>query len=96
MGDFSILYVDNLQIDGAEAPPVLFMRDASGKAIYIVNKSSNKNDRFTRFLSKIKAIKKGIIPSDFKTYLYELIDNDPTWLRTFSSYTITKSTSKKA
>lgn len=96
MGDFSILYVDNLQIDGAEAPPVLFMRDASGKAIYIVNKSSNKNDRFTRFLSKIKAIKKGIIPSDFKTYLYELIDNDPAWLRTFSSYTITKSTSKKA
>lgn len=92
--NINVLYVDEIKTNGTDTPLVYSTKDVQGNDLYIVQRGGEK--QFINYLNKLKTIQDNDIPSNFINFIQELEQSDETWLRKFSSYSFTKSSSKKA
>lgn len=92
--NINILYVDGIKTNGTDTPLVYSIKDTQGNDLYVVKKEGEK--QFINYLNKFKAIQDSAIPSNFINFIQELEQSDEAWLRKFSSYSFTQSSSKKA
>lgn len=92
--NINILYVDGIKTNGTDTPLVYSVKDTQGNDLYIVKKGGEK--QFINYLNKFKAIQDNDIPSNFINFIQELEQSDEAWLRKFSSYSFTQSSSKRA
>ena len=92
--NINVLYVDKIKTNGTDTPLVYSTKDVQGNDLYIVQRGGEK--QFINYLNKLKTIQDNDIPSNFINFIQELEQSDETWLRKFSSYSFTKSSSKKA
>ena len=92
--NINILYVDGIKTNGTDTPLVYSIKDTQGNDLYVVRKGGEK--QFINYLNKFKAIQDSDIPSNFINFIQELEQSDEAWLRRFSSYSFTQSSSKKA
>ena len=92
--NINVLYVDKIKTNGTDTPLVYSVKDTQGNDLYIVQKDGEK--QFINYLNKLKTIQDNDIPSNFINFIQELEQSDEAWLRKFSSYSFTKSSSKKA
>lgn len=92
--NINVLYVDEIKTNGTDTPLVYSTKDIQGNDLYIVQRGGEK--QFINYLNKIKTIQDNDIPSNFINFIQELEQSDEAWLRKFSSYSFTKSSSKKA
>ncbi len=92
--NINVLYVDEIKTNGTDTPLVYSTKDVQGNDLYIVQRGGEK--QFINYLNKLKTIQDSDIPSNFINFIQELEQSDETWLRKFSSYSFTKSSSKKA
>lgn len=92
--NINVLYVDEIKTNGTDTPLVYSTKDVQGNDLYIVQRSGEK--QFINYLNKLKTIQDNDIPSNFINFIQELEQSDEAWLRKFSSYSFTKSSSKKA
>ena len=92
--NINVLYVDEIKTNGTDTPLVYSTKDVQGNDLYIVQKDGEK--QFINYLNKLKTIQDNNIPSNFINFIQELEQSDEAWLRKFSSYSFTKSSSKKA
>lgn len=92
--NINVLYVDEIKTNGTDTPLVYSTKDVQGNDLYIVQRGGEK--QFINYLNKLKTIQDSNIPSNFINFIQELEQSDETWLRKFSSYSFTKSSSKKA
>ena len=90
----NILYVDEIKTNGTDTPLVYSTKDVQGNDLYIVQRGGEK--QFINYLNKLKTIQDNDIPSNFINFIQELEQSDEAWLRKFSSYSFTQSSSKKA
>ena len=91
--NINVLYVDEIKTNGTDTPLVYSTKDVQGNDLYIVQRGGEK--QFINYLNKLKTIQDNNIPSNFINFIQELEQSDEDWLRKFSSYSFTKSTSKK-
>ena len=91
--NINVLYVDEIKTNGTDTPLVYSTKDVQGNDLYIVQKDGEK--QFINYLNKLKTIQDNNIPSNFINFIQELEQSDEDWLRKFSSYSFTKSSSKK-
>ncbi len=91
--NINVLYVDEIKTNGTDTPLVYSTKDVQGNDLYIVQKGGEK--QFINYLNKLKTIQDNDIPSNFINFIQELEKSDEAWLRKFSSYSFTKSSSKK-
>lgn len=91
--NINVLYVDEIKTNGTDTPLVYSTKDVQGNDLYIVQRGGEK--QFINYLNKLKTIQDNDIPSNFINFIQELEQSDEAWLRKFSSYSFTKSTSKK-
>ena len=92
--NINVLYVDEIKTNGTDTPLVYSTKDVQGNDLYIVQRGGEK--QFINYLNKLKTIQNNDIPSNFINFIQELEQSDEAWLRKFSSYSFTKSSSKKA
>lgn len=92
--NINVLYVDEIKTNGTDTPLVYSTKDVQGNDLYIVQRGGEK--QFINYLNKLKTIQDNDIPSNFINFIQELEQSDEAWLRKFSSYSFTKSSSKKA
>ena len=92
--NINVLYVDKIKTNGTDTPLVYSTKDVQGNDLYIVQRGGEK--QFINYLNKLKTIQDNDIPSNFINFIQELEQSDEAWLRKFSSYSFTKSSSKKA
>lgn len=92
--NINVLYVDEIKTNGTDTPLVYSTKDVQGNDLYIVQRGGKK--QFINYLNKLKTIQDNNIPSNFINFIQELEQSDEDWLRKFSSYSFTKSSSKKA
>lgn len=92
--NINILYVDGIKTNGTDTPLVYSIKDTQGNDLYVVKKGGEK--QFINYLNKFKAIQDSAIPNNFINFIQELEQSDEAWLRRFSSYSFTQSSSKKA
>ena len=92
--NINVLYVDEIKTNGTDTPLVYSTKDVQGNDLYIVQRDGEK--QFINYLNKLKTIQDNNIPSNFINFIQELEQSDEDWLRKFSSYSFTKSSSKKA
>ena len=92
--NINVLYVDEIKTNGTDTPLVYSTKDVQGNDLYIVQRGGEK--QFINYLNKLKTIQDNDIPSNFINFIQELEQSDEVWLRKFSSYSFTKSSSKKA
>lgn len=92
--NINVLYVDEIKTNGTDTPLVYSTKDVQGNDLYIVQRGGEK--QFINYLNKLKTIQDSDIPSNFINFIQELEQSDEAWLRKFSSYSFTKSSSKKA
>ena len=92
--NINILYVEGIKTNGTDTPLVYSVKDTQGNDLYIVRKEGEK--QFINYLNKFKAIQDNDIPSNFINFIQELEQSDEAWLRRFSSYSFTQSSSKRA
>ena len=92
--NINVLYVDEIKTNGTDTPLVYSTKDVQGNYLYIVQRGGEK--QFINYLNKLKTIQDNDIPSNFINFIQELEQSDEAWLRKFSSYSFTKSSSKKA
>ena len=92
--NINVLYVDEIKTNGTDTPLVYSTKDIQGNDLYIVQRGGEK--QFINYLNKLKTIQDNDIPSNFINFIQELEQSDEAWLRKFSSYSFTKSSSKKA
>lgn len=92
--NINILYVDGIKTNGTDTSLVYSVKDTQGNDLYIVKKGGEK--QFINYLNKFKAIQDNDIPSNFINFIQELEQSDEAWLRRFSSYSFTQSSSKRA
>ena len=92
--NINVLYVDEIKTNGTDTPLVYSTKDVQGNDLYIVQRGGEK--QFINYLNKLKTIQDNDIPSNFINFIQELEQSDEDWLRKFSSYSFTKSSSKKA
>ena len=92
--NINVLYVDEIKTNGTDTPLVYSVKDTQGNDLYIVQRGGEK--QFINYLNKLKTIQDNDIPSNFINFIQELEQSDEAWLRKFSSYSFTKSSSKKA
>ena len=92
--NINVLYVDEIKTNGTDTPLVYSTKDVQGSDLYIVQRGGEK--QFINYLNKLKTIQDNDIPSNFINFIQELEQSDEAWLRKFSSYSFTKSSSKKA
>lgn len=92
--NINVLYVDEIKTNGTDTPLVYSTKDIQGNDLYIVQRGGEK--QFINYLNKLKTIQDSDIPSNFINFIQELEQSDEAWLRKFSSYSFTKSSSKKA
>ena len=92
--NINVLYVDEIKTNGTDTPLVYSIKDVQGNDLYIVQRGGEK--QFINYLNKLKTIQDNDIPSNFINFIQELEQSDEAWLRKFSSYSFTKSSSKKA
>lgn len=91
--NINVLYVDEIKTNGTDTSLVYSTKDVQGNDLYIVQRGGEK--QFINYLNKLKTIQDNDIPSNFINFIQELEQSDEAWLRKFSSYSFTKSTSKK-
>lgn len=91
--NINVLYVDEIKTNGTDTPLVYSTKDIQGNDLYIVQRGGEK--QFINYLNKLKTIQDNDIPSNFINFIQELEQSDEAWLRKFSSYSFTKSSSKK-
>lgn len=91
--NINVLYVDEIKTNGTDTSLVYSTKDAQGNDLYIVQRGGEK--QFINYLNKLKTIQDNDIPSNFINFIQELEQSDEAWLRKFSSYSFTKSFSKK-
>lgn len=92
--NINVLYVDEIKTNGTDTPLVYSTKDVQGNDLYIVQRGGEK--QFINYLNKLKTIQDNDIPSNFINFIQELEQSDEAWLRKFSSYSFTQSSSKKA
>lgn len=92
--NINILYVEGIKTNGTDTPLVYSIKDTQGNDLYVVKKGGEK--QFINYLNKFKAIQDNDIPSNFINFIQELEQSDEAWLRRFSSYSFTQSSSKRA
>lgn len=92
--NINVLYVDEIKTNGTDTPLVYSTKDVQGNDLYIVQRGGEK--QFINYLNKLKTIQDSDIPSNFINFIQELEQSDEAWLGKFSSYSFTKSSSKKA
>lgn len=92
--NINVLYVDEIKTNGTDTPLVYSTKDVQGNDLYIVQRGGEK--QFINYLNKLKTIQDNDIPSNFINFIQELEQSGEAWLRKFSSYSFTKSSSKKA
>lgn len=92
--NINVLYVDEIKTNGTDTPLIYSTKDVQGNDLYIVQRGGEK--QFINYLNKLKTIQDNDIPSNFINFIQELEQSDEAWLRKFSSYSFTKSSSKKA
>lgn len=92
--NINVLYVDEIKTNGTDTPLVYSVKDTQGNDLYIVQRGGEK--QFINYLNKLKTIQDNDIPSNFINFIQELEQSDEAWLRKFSSYSFTQSSSKKA
>ena len=92
--NINVLYVDEIKTNGTDTPLVYSTKDVQGNDLYIVQRGGEK--QFINYLNKLKTIQDNDIPNNFINFIQELEQYDEAWLRKFSSYSFTKSSSKKA
>lgn len=92
--NINVLYVDEIKTNGTDTPLVYSVKDTQGNDLYIVQRGGEK--QFINYLNKLKTIQDNDIPSNFINFIQELKQSDEAWLRKFSSYSFTQSSSKKA
>ena len=92
--NINVLYVDEIKTNGTDTPLVYSTKDVQSNDLYIVQRGGEK--QFINYLNKLKTIQDNDIPSNFINFIQELEQSDEDWLRKFSSYSFTKSSSKKA
>ena len=92
--NINVLYVDEIKTNGTDTPLVYSTKDVQSNDLYIVQRGGEK--QFINYLNKLKTIQDNDIPSNFINFIQELEQSDEAWLRKFSSYSFTKSSSKKA
>ena len=92
--NINVLYVDEIKTNGTDTPLVYSTKDVQGNDLYIVQRGGEK--QFINYLNKLKTIQDSDIPSNFINFIQGLEQSDEAWLRKFSSYSFTKSSSKKA
>lgn len=92
--NINVLYVDEIKTNGTDTSLVYSTKDVQGNDLYIVQRGGEK--QFINYLNKLKTIQDSDIPSNFINFIQELEQSDEAWLRKFSSYSFTKSSSKKA
>lgn len=92
--NINVLYVDEIKTNGTDTPLVYSIKDVQGNDLYIVQRGGEK--QFINYLNKLKTIQDNDIPSNFINFIQELEQSDEAWLRKFSSYSFTQSSSKKA
>ena len=92
--NINVLYVDKIKTNGTDTPLVYSTKDVQGNDLYIVQRGGEK--QFINYLNKLKTIQDNDIPSNFINFIQELEQSDEAWLRKFSSYSFTQSSSKKA
>lgn len=91
--NINVLYVDEIKTNGTDTSLVYSTKDIQGNDLYIVQRGGEK--QFINYLNKLKTIQDNDIPSNFINFIQELEQSDEAWLRKFSSYFFTKSSSKK-
>lgn len=91
--NINVLYVDEIKTNGTDTPLVYSTKDVQGNDLYIVQRGGE--EQFINYLNKLKTIQENNIPSSFINFIQELEQSDEAWLRKFSSYSFTKSSSKK-
>lgn len=94
LDNINVLYVDEIKTNGTDTPLVYSTKDVQGNDLYIVQRGGEK--QFINYLNKLKTIQDNDIPSNFINFIQELEQSDEAWLRKFSSYSFTQSSSKKA
>lgn len=92
--NINVLYVDEIKTNGTDTPLVYSTKDVQGNDLYIVQRDGE--EQFINYLNKLKTIQDNDIPSNFINFIQELEQSDEAWLRKFSSYSFTQSSSKKA
>lgn len=92
--NINVLYVDEIKTNGTDTPLVYSTKDVQGNDLYIVQRGGE--EQFINYLNKLKTIQDNNIPSSFINFIQELEQSDEAWLRKFSSYSFTQSSSKKA
>ena len=92
--NINVLYVDEIKTNGTDTPLVYSTKDVQGNDLYIVQRGGEK--QFINYLNKLKTIQDNDIPSNFINFIQELEQSDEAWLRKFSAYSFTQSSSKKA
>lgn len=93
--NLNILYVDNLTINGHNAPKVFMTKDTHGNNIYVVQKGGE--DRFINYLNKLELINSAEeIPRGFINFIQNQEQSNWDWLRAFSDFSYTKSSSQKS
>lgn len=92
--NINVLYVDEIKTNGTDTPLVYSTKDVQDNDLYIVQRGGEK--QFINYLNKLKTIQDNDIPSNFINFIQELEQSDEAWLRKFSSYSFTQSSSKKA
>lgn len=92
--NINILYVDEIKTNGTDTPLVYSTKDVQGNDLYIVQRGGE--EQFINYLNKLKTIQDNNIPNSFINFIQELEQSDEAWLRRFSSYSFTQSSSKKA
>lgn len=92
--NINVLYVDEIKTNGTDTPLVYSTKDVQGNDLYIVQRGGE--EQFINYLNKLKTIQDNNIPSSFINFIQELEQSDEAWLRRFSSYSFTQSSSKKA
>lgn len=92
--NINVLYVDEIKTNGTDTPLVYSTKDVQGNDLYIVQRGGEK--QFINYLNKLKTIQDNDIPSNFINFIQEVEQSDEAWLRKFSSYSFTQSSSKKA
>lgn len=92
--NINVLYVDEIKTNGTDTPLVYSTKDVQGNDLYIVQRDGE--EQFINYLNKLKTIQDNNIPNSFINFIQELEQSDEAWLRKFSSYSFTQSSSKKA
>lgn len=91
--NINVLYVDEIKTNGTDTPLVYSTKDVQGNDLYIVQRGGE--EQFINYLNKLKTIQDNNIPNSFINFIQELEQSDEAWLRRFSSYSFTQSSSKK-